>query len=89
MEGQISKTISFSNYMSQAKFKTERKWIIVGFSHPNESQSIIYKKCKQTKTLLRYIEEGIAKGCNLFSIRGIDTTYAILPDPEQERLKEN
>ena len=79
-------TISFSEYVAQAQFKIERTWIIVGFKHPDETQSLVYKKCKLPETLLRYIQEGIDKGCNLFSIRGVDTTYAILPDPMQKKL---
>jgi hypothetical protein len=81
-------TISLSDYVAKAEYRTERKWIIVGFQHPNESQSLIYKKCKLAETLLRYVQEGIDKGCNLFSIRGIDETYSILPDPMQKTLGE-
>ena len=46
------------------------KWTIVGFNHPEELKSLIYKQEILEKTLLRSIEEGIRKGCNLFSIRG-------------------
>ena len=46
------------------------KWTIVGFKHPEELKSLVYKQEILEKTLLRTIEEGIRKGCNLFSIRG-------------------
>lgn len=80
--------VSFSDYIARAEVKTYRKWVIVGFSHPQEGRSLLYKSCKRVETLLRYVQEGIEKGCNLFSIRGFDVTYTILPDPEQEVLQE-
>ena len=48
------------------------KWTIVGFNHPEEGKSLVYKQNILQKTLIKTIEEGIEKGCNLFSIRGID-----------------
>lgn len=78
--------ISMGDFLATVTYNTQRTWVIVGFVHPNESQSLIYKKCKRTETLLRYVEEGINKGCNLFSIRGVNTTYAIVPDSEQTQL---
>uniref|UniRef100_A0A6M3XDJ9 Uncharacterized protein n=1 Tax=viral metagenome TaxID=1070528 RepID=A0A6M3XDJ9_9ZZZZ len=46
------------------------KWIIVGFKHPDQKKSIIYKQNISSETLLKSIEEGIDLGCNIFSIRG-------------------
>lgn len=48
------------------------KWIIVGFKHPSEKKSLIYKQNISSETLLKSIEEGIEKGCNVFSIRGFE-----------------
>lgn len=51
----------------------KREWIIVGFKHPEESQSLIYKRgIRRLETLYAAIEAGINQGCNLFSIRGIE-----------------
>ncbi len=46
------------------------KWRIVGFNHPESDKSLIYKQNINDEQLLSAIQVGIAKGCNLFSIRG-------------------
>jgi len=46
------------------------KWRIVGFNHPEEEKSLIYKQNLKHDQLLNAITKGIEKGCNLFSIRG-------------------
>ena len=48
------------------------KWRVVGFKHPKDDNSRIYRKCNTDKEMLRVIERGIVLGCNLFSIRGIE-----------------
>lgn len=57
------------------------KWIIVGFNHPILNKSLIYKQNIKEETMIKAIKEGIEKGCNLFSIRGI-------PDLFYEKKKE-
>ena len=46
------------------------KWRIVGFNHPEQEKSIIYKQGLSDERLLKAVRDGIEKGCNLFSIRG-------------------
>lgn len=48
-----------------------KKWRIVGFNHPFEEKSLIYKQNLNDEQLIKAIEKGIEKGCNLFSIRGV------------------
>jgi len=48
------------------------RWRIVGFKHPESENSLIYKQKLTNEKLIETIKEGIAKGCNLFSIRGFD-----------------
>jgi len=49
-----------------------KKWIIVGFKHPDIKNTLIYKQDISTQELIRQILKGIEKGCNLFSIRGFE-----------------
>lgn len=46
------------------------KWRIVGFDHPKEEKSLIYKQNLTSEQLLVTVKRGVAKGCNIFSIRG-------------------
>lgn len=46
------------------------KWRIVGFNHPKEEKSLIYRQNRRNDQLVTDLIEGIRKGCNLFSIRG-------------------
>ena len=46
------------------------KWRIVGFNHPHQKKSIIYKQDLSDEQLIEALKQGIKKGCNLFSIRG-------------------
>lgn len=48
------------------------KWRIVGFKHPDKENSLIYYQNLTDRGLLKAIEKGIEKGCNLFSIRGFE-----------------
>ena len=48
------------------------KWRIVGFNHPKNEKSLIYKQNLTDEQLLNAIKKGIQKGCNLFSIRGFE-----------------
>ena len=45
------------------------KFTIIGFIHPDVEKSVVYKQGITLKTLQKTIEENVAKGCNLFSIR--------------------
>ena len=47
-------------------------WRIVGFKHPDDEKSIIYRQNLTDDALLEAILLGIQKGCNLFSIRGFE-----------------
>jgi len=49
-----------------------KEWVIVGFKHPFEKKSFVYKYCKNDRELKNVIDKGIKKGCNLFSIRGFE-----------------
>ena len=49
----------------------KKRWIIVGFKHPDNKRSIIYKQNITTEQLIKTIEKYAAK-CNLFSIRGFE-----------------
>lgn len=51
-----------------------KKWRVVGFKHPDEKKSLIYRQNLNNAGLLKAINDGIRKGCNLFSIRGFDAT---------------
>jgi len=46
------------------------EWIIVGFNHPEEKKSKIYRQNITEELLIKAIKDGIEKGCNVFSIRG-------------------
>ena len=46
------------------------RWRIVGFNHPKEEKSLIYRQNLTDEELIKAIRLGIKKGCNLFSIRG-------------------
>jgi len=46
------------------------KWIVVGFKHPEEKKSIVYRQDLSDEALIEVIKLGIQKGCNIFSIRG-------------------
>lgn len=46
------------------------RWRIVGFKHPEQEKSLIYKQNLTDEQLVKAIKQGIEKGCNLFSIRG-------------------
>lgn len=48
------------------------RWRIVGFKHPQDEISRLYKSCASDKDLIITLEIGIQKGRNLFSIRGFD-----------------
>lgn len=48
------------------------KWIIVGFRHPEQKRSRLYRFPTSNEELIRAILKGIEKGCNLFSIRGFE-----------------
>lgn len=64
---------AIEDYIEQRKpkiTKIVRKWTIVGFNHPDHRKSIIYKQNILHNTLIRALEEGIERGCNIFSIRG-------------------
>lgn len=60
------------------------KWRIVGFNHPNEEKSIIYKQKLTTDKLIKAIRQGILLDCNLFSIRGFQDELKI-----NKRIKYN
>lgn len=46
------------------------KWRIVGFNHPKEEKSIVYRQGLTDEQLIQTVKMGIIKRCNLFSIRG-------------------
>ena len=46
------------------------KWRIVGFYHPKQEKSVVYRQGLNDAQLIETIEKGIENGCNLFSIRG-------------------
>ena len=46
------------------------KWRIVGFNHPEQEKSLIYLQNLNDERLLKAVEIGIKRGCNVFSIRG-------------------
>lgn len=48
------------------------KWRIVGFNHPSEEKSLVYRQNLSDEQLIETIKKGIEKGCNLFSIRGFE-----------------
>lgn len=48
------------------------KWRIVGFKHPPVEKSLIYMQGLTDEQLIKAIQKGIKKGCNLFSIRGFE-----------------
>ena len=48
------------------------KWRIVGFDHPKEERSLVYRQGLTTERLIEVIKKGISEGCNLFSIRGFE-----------------
>ena len=48
------------------------KWRIVGFKHPEDQASRVYKKNLTNEKLIEAIKEGMVRGCNLFSIRGFE-----------------
>jgi len=50
----------------------EMRWRIVGFKHPQNEKSLVYKQNLTDAQLISAIEQGIQKGCNLFSIRGFE-----------------
>ena len=45
-------------------------WRIVGFNHPAEQKSLIYRQFITEEQLIKNLKLGIERGCNLFSIRG-------------------
>ena len=47
-----------------------KKWRIVGFKHPEDEKSRIYKQNLGDEGLINAVQLGVARGCNLFSIRG-------------------
>ena len=49
---------------------SEKRWRIVGFNHPEQEKSLIYLQNLTDRGLLKAIEKGMERGCNLFSIRG-------------------
>jgi len=49
-----------------------KKWVIVGFNHPKERVSLVYKQNISDEQLLEAIRKGIERGCNVFSIRGFE-----------------
>ena len=46
------------------------RWRLVGFKHPEDEMSRLYKHCSFDEDLVKSIKKGIEIGCNLFSIRG-------------------
>lgn len=46
------------------------KWRIVGFNHPMQEKSVVYRQGLSEIQLVETIKKGIKQGCNLFSIRG-------------------
>jgi hypothetical protein len=48
------------------------KWRIVGFNHPDNERSLVYRQNLTEDQLIKVIKKGIEKGCNLFSIRGFN-----------------
>jgi hypothetical protein len=51
------------------------KWRIVGFNHPGDEHSLIYKQNLSDEKLIEAIRLGIVRECNLFSIRGFEDEY--------------
>ena len=49
-----------------------RSWTVVAFAHPGKSRSVLYRQGLCDYELLAAICDGIAKGANLFSIRGFE-----------------
>jgi len=49
-----------------------RKWRIVGFKHPDKENSEIYRQNLTDEGLIKAVQEGMNRGCNLFSIRGFN-----------------
>lgn len=47
-------------------------WRIVGFNHPENEKCVIYKQNLSDEKLIDAVKDGIAKGCNIFSIRGFE-----------------
>lgn len=45
-------------------------WRVVAFIHPDVEKSVLYRQNIASDYLLKTIEEGIARGANIFSIRG-------------------
>ena len=62
----------------------EKSWIIVGFNHPSLRRSRVYRQDLDADTLHRALDDGIAKGCNVFSIRGFSQGDEV--DPEVIRI---
>jgi len=42
---------------------------VVAFKHPDESRSVLYRKCERIETLLKHIEDSEKEGANLWSVR--------------------
>jgi len=57
------------------------KWRVVGFNHPFQEKSLIYKQNLSDEQLIKAVKQGISKGCNLFSIRGFKEG---MPDSSQD-----
>ena len=54
------------------KGEKEMKWRIVGFYHPKQEKSVVYRQGLNEAQLIETIKKGIENGCNLFSIRGFE-----------------
>lgn len=48
------------------------KWRVVGFNHPLQEKSVVYRQGLNEAQLIETIKKGIENGCNLFSIRGFE-----------------
>lgn len=51
-------------------FRAKMSFRIVGFIHPEQEISKIYRNCRNEDELIEAILWAIDQGCNLFSIRG-------------------
>jgi len=70
--------------------KTERRWTLVAFRHPDLEHSVYYRK--GIKHIDRAVKTAEEKGANLMSIRGFDISVEygskIEPIEGQETLEE-
>lgn len=52
------------------RIKTQRRWTLVAFKHPDEQKSIHYRQ--NIVDIVHAVKVAVIKGANLMSIRGFD-----------------